>query len=230
MLKFYSLHIKKRLQIVWGFVISLPNLVLNSYLIYGQKKHKRGFLRPNLHSKSIYSFEALEKPPDFKFPGFADLIIAFFTIFTVIMQQGRVSKVIEDYPNINGLLFLYSITCSASTLHIAWRSMHLCQLVKKRLIYKFMLPSMVGVMGYFVWLLLYLIPHWSDLETADVAKKLLVNLFYPNFFVLIFHTWLLFAYEDFYSKGWKNLSSLSFVFLWAPYISAILNAVFYFLI
>ncbi len=126
----------------------------------------------NLLSKLIYSPKQLQNPPEFTFPGFADLVIAFFTIFVVIMQQNAMSEVFNTIPQLNGLLFIYSITFSVSTLYIAWRSSQLSTIMKNKMQYKVIFPSFVSIAIIFIFLIIYLIPTWSQLlqETSLLDK------------------------------------------------------------
>ncbi len=187
-------------------------------------------IRPNLFSRSIFSLQKIKAPPEFDFPGFTDLVISFYTIFTVIMQEQRINDITRTIPQVNALLFIYSITFSASTLLIARRALQLSDYIKSRIQYRVMFVAMVFVLAYFVFLLLVLIPYWENLKVEDieVAKYLLVALSVPNSLLLFFHTWLWFAFNDFYSRRWQALlseTSFNKVILVMPYVSYILNII-----
>jgi hypothetical protein len=180
-------------------------------------------IRPNLLSRSIFSKENLESPPEFKFPGLVDIVISFFTIFIVIMQQGKISEVISKYPQLNGLLFLYSITCSVTVLYIARRTSQLSDFIKNTKRYKVILPFVLIVLAYFVALLTFVIPTWNDLNVDDIFFRLLILLLYPNTILLFFHNWLWLASVD----GQPNNASLFDIIIWCvPYIACVLNIIF----
>ena len=166
----------------------------------------------NLLSKSIYSSNLLEKDDvSYFFPGVPDLIIAFYTIFILIMQVDSISKVTTVFCETTGLFFINSITFSVLTLHILFRSQQLCDSIKIRMQYKIIL-SILLVMGILT-VLLFWIPNRNAVSESKikVAYITLLLLFISNGLLLFFHTWLGFAFHDYYRHMIANKMPLSFL-------------------
>jgi len=194
-------------------------------------------LKPNLLTKRIYSPHLLEQEEvKFKFPGFADLIIAFYTIYTLIMQIKTFENITEKIPEIVGLLFVYSVTFSVSTLHIVWRTTQLSESFKRGNQYRSIALLMIIVMAFLTGFLFKIPAIQGSMDNLLIARRLILWMCYPNAIILFLHTWLWLAHADFlnvWAKLRKNkgyyqfagldLSILSLLLLIAPYLSYFLN-------
>lgn len=181
---------------------------------------------PNLFSKKIYSTRLLQSEPEYGFPGLPDLVIAFYTIFILIMQVDSISNVTRIICETTGFFFINSITFSILTLHILLRASQLSDHFKRKWQYKLIAPSLVAVI-ICLTLLLFWIPIRDAEHTnrMDIAYKFMIVLFVSNGVLLFFHTWLWLAHVDYFTMiRNRNLlrvqaSFLQLALLAAPYMS-----------